>query len=324
MPHYASIDTNILLSLYDYTDDDLQKLEELANAVESGKVVLYLARQTVDEFKRNRAGKLAEIIAALEKKPKGDKSLPRICDGFAERDAFLESMEAALALRAELIKQVRLKASAGELTADGLIAKLMAAAKTLDYDAKTLEAARLRRDLGQPPGKRDSLGDQLIWETLLASVAPAQPLTILSRDGDWSSPLTGQVDPVLAKEWADHKKGAALTLAKTLNEFLKSMEIDVEVSNDPDKDFQVNRLCNSSNFGMTHAAVEKLSAYDHFNPAQVAKMVEAFFENSQIGWISGDDDVNEFYTKLVANHAPLIESEMVEKMLGQLHPKQLV
>lgn len=67
VPHYASIDTNILLSLYDYTDDDLQKLEELADAVEAGKVVSYLAKQTVDEFKRNRAGKLADIISALEK-----------------------------------------------------------------------------------------------------------------------------------------------------------------------------------------------------------------------------------------------------------------
>lgn len=321
MPHYASIDTNILLSLYDYTDDDLQKLEELANAVASGRVVLYLPKQTIDEFKRNRAGKLADIIAALEKKPKGDKSLPRICDGFPERDAFLESMESALALRAALIKQVRLKAAAEELTADSLIAKLMAAAKTLDHDAKTLEAARLRRELGQPPGKRDSLGDQLIWETLLASVAPAQPLTILSRDGDWSSPLTGQIDPVLASEWADHKKGAALTLAKTLNEFLKSMNIDVEVSDDPDKEFQVNRLCSSSNFGMTHAAIGKLSAYDNFNPDQVAKMVEAFFDNSQVGWVSSDSDVNEFYTNLVANHSAFMEGDVVEKMLAQLHPK---
>lgn len=322
MPHYASIDTNILLSLYDYTDDDLQKLEELADAVESGNVVVYLAKQTVEEFKRNRAGKLANIITALEKKPKGDKGLPRICDGFPEQDAFLEAMEAALTLRAELIKQVRLKASAGELTADGLIAKLMAAAITLEYNAKTLEAARLRRDLGQPPGKRDSLGDQLIWETLLASVPPAQPLTILSRDSDWSSPLTGQIDPVLASEWSAHKNGATLTLAKTLNEFLKSMDINVEVSNDPDKDFQVNRLCDSSNFGMTHAAVEKLSTYDHFNPGQVTRMVEAFFENSQIGWISGDSDVNQFYTKLIANHAAFIESDLVDKMLAQLHPEK--
>lgn len=320
MPHYASIDTNILLSLYDYTDDDLQKLEELSKAVESGKVVLYLAKQTVDEFKRNRDGKLADIISALEKKPKGDKSLPRICDGFVERDAFLAAMEQALSLRAELIKQVRSKAVAGELTADILIAKLMAAAKTLDHDHKIVEAARLRRDRGQPPGKRDSLGDQIIWETLLASVSPAQPLTILSRDGDWSSPLTDQIDPVLAEEWADKKKGAVLTLAKTLNEFLKSMDIDVEVSDDPDKEFQVNRLCNSGGFGTTHAAIEKLQGYEHFNPNQVEKMVEAFFQNSQVGWISGDSDVNEFYTKLVANHASLIDADTAEKLLAKLHP----
>ena len=145
-------------------------------------------------------------------------------------------------------------------------------------------------------------------------------MTILSRDGDWSSPLTGQIDPVLAEEWAHEKKGAALTLAKTLNEFLKSMDIDVEVSNDPDKEFQVNRLCNSGTFGTTHAAIEKLQGYDHFNPPQVTKMVEAFFENSQVGWISGDSDVNEFYAKLVANHAALIDADKVEKMLAQLHP----
>lgn len=320
MPHYASIDTNILLSLYDYTDDDLQKLEELSKAVESGKVILYLTTQTIDEFKRNRDGKLADIISALEKKPKGDKSLPRICDGFPERDAFLVSMEQALSLRAELIKQVRLKAVAGELTADILIAKLMAAAKLLDDDQKIIEAARLRRDRGQPPGKRDSLGDQIIWETLLASVSQGQPLTILSRDGDWSSPLTGQIDPVLAVEWASKKKGATLTLAKTLNDFLKSMDINVKVSDDPDKEFQVNRLCNSGTFGTTHASIEKLQEYEHFNPSQVAKMTEALLQNSQVGWIAGDDDVNNFYTKLLANHANLIDAETAEKVLATLHP----
>jgi hypothetical protein len=321
MPHYASIDANILLSLYDYTDDDLQKLEALVNAVDDGKVVLYLTKQAVDEFRRNRDKKLADIISALEKKPKGDKSLPRLCDGLPERDQFLDAMEAVLALRTELINQVRSKAAARELAADALIEKLIGAAKTLTHDHKTIEAARERRDLGQPPGKRDSLGDQVIWETLLASVGKGQPLTILSKDGDWVSPLTNQVDPILVAEW-QARKGAQLTLARTLNDFLKGMEIDVEISVDPDKEFQVNRLCTAGSFSTTHAAIEKLVNYDSFNPPQVNKMVDAFLDNAQIRWIAGDQDVNDFYTKLLAGHAAVVDAEKFVEVMEKLNPSK--
>ena len=48
-----------------------------------------------------------------------------------------------------------------------------------------LARARLRRELGRSPGKfRDALGDQVIWEQLLARLRPEDPLWIISRDGD--------------------------------------------------------------------------------------------------------------------------------------------
>src|SRR5262249_8230502 len=49
-----------------------------------------------------------------------------------------------------------------------------------------LIAARLRKELGNPPGKpSDPLGDQLTWEQLLTHVQPTDELWIVTRDLDY-------------------------------------------------------------------------------------------------------------------------------------------
>ena len=53
--------------------------------------------------------------------------------------------------------------------------------------AAQLSRARLRKERGQPPGKKnDPLGDQISWEQILDRAVDADSIWIVSRDGDYT------------------------------------------------------------------------------------------------------------------------------------------
>jgi hypothetical protein len=68
-----------------------------------------------------------------------------------------------------------------------------------------LERARLRKERGNPPGKRtDPLGDQISWEQILERAVDADSVWIVSRDGDYSV-MVGDIaylQPPLQRELA--------------------------------------------------------------------------------------------------------------------------
>ena len=55
-------------------------------------------------------------------------------------------------------------------------------------DSSTLDKATDRTEIGNPPGKKGSLGDAIIWESLLGH-APDEPLHFVSDDIDYKSKL---------------------------------------------------------------------------------------------------------------------------------------
>jgi len=59
------IDTNVLLSFYHLTSDDLEELKKLAVLVRQGKVRLLLPEHVKTEFRRNRANKIADALKRL-------------------------------------------------------------------------------------------------------------------------------------------------------------------------------------------------------------------------------------------------------------------
>jgi hypothetical protein len=74
-----------------------------------------------------------------------------------------------------------------------------AASETLSQ----LERARLRKERGQGPGKKnDPLGDQISWEQLLDHVEGTGSVWIVSRDGDYTIPVGDSVylQPALYRE----------------------------------------------------------------------------------------------------------------------------
>ncbi len=56
------IDTNIYLSFYHFTSDDLEELRKLIVAIHEKRIKLYVTSQLRDEFRRNREIKIADAL----------------------------------------------------------------------------------------------------------------------------------------------------------------------------------------------------------------------------------------------------------------------
>lgn len=72
------IDTNVFLSFYHLTNDDLEELRKLKVLLEKGNVALHLPDQTIDEYRRNRETKIADALKRL-KEQKLNLQFPALC-----------------------------------------------------------------------------------------------------------------------------------------------------------------------------------------------------------------------------------------------------
>ena len=108
------------------------------------------------------------------------------------------------------------------LQADLLLARLFDQATLLETTPDLIEAARRRMFLGNPPGKRASIGDAINWETLLTHVPSGVGLTLVSADGDYVSALNRtKLKIFLRDEWQKSKATTELYYYPTLSQFLK-------------------------------------------------------------------------------------------------------
>ena len=83
------LDTNIFLSFYHLTNDDLEELLKLKVMLEKKNVVLFLPTQIMDEYWRNRENKIAAALKSLK-----DQNLklqfPVLCKDYMEYDTLRE------------------------------------------------------------------------------------------------------------------------------------------------------------------------------------------------------------------------------------------
>src|SRR5215813_5815888 len=82
-PLHLFVDTNVLLSFFAYTKDDLEQLRKLIGLIKSNSLVLYATSQVRDEFSRNREAKLEQSIGLFEK-AQVLQSMPRFMEAYKE------------------------------------------------------------------------------------------------------------------------------------------------------------------------------------------------------------------------------------------------
>jgi hypothetical protein len=212
--------TNLLRSLCDFKDD------------------IFLTQQIVNEVERNKLKVvyrlLMETLASLPGPTRVDLSTLLLGD----------SLTAAMAAQIE-----RFNETANELqrSAEGaIIAVLEQVSHSTDavsqmlkpiFDRavavgdEELERARLRRELGHPPGKgRDPLGDQVSWEQALSHIEDGGHIWIVSKDSDYLFSHEGRcfLDPRLHDDLV--ARGKSLAEVHPFDSLLRALQHYQEIT----------------------------------------------------------------------------------------------
>lgn len=297
-PIHLFIDTNIFLSFYAYSKDNLEELKKVVSLIKTGQLKLYIPQQVIHEYYRRREDKLATSLKEFE--GISTPGIPRYIEELDAATPYKEAIENARKARNELANFVRAQAEKRELAADKLINEIVEAAGFIKRTDEVYEAALKRMKVGNPPGKADSLGDRINWETLLANAEQEAELHIVSKDGDFKSPLNPTRPHLfLIAEWKEKKKGE-LKLHSELKPFLSSVFPNIKFAVDVEKKSAISYLVNSGSFASTHDAIAKLTPFmDAISKEEFIEIVDAALNNSQINWISCDSDVRAFYYELI-------------------------
>ncbi|TVO60192.1 PIN domain-containing protein [Spiribacter vilamensis] len=154
------IDTNVFLSFYHLTNDDLEELRKLKVLLEKGNVVLHLPRQTVDEYRRNRETKIAAALKSL-KDQKLNLQFPALCKDYGEYGGLRNLQKEFEKQHSSLIGKIAEDIESNSLKADQVIDELFEKAKDIQISDQLIAKAKLRMNVGNPPGKNGSLGDAI-------------------------------------------------------------------------------------------------------------------------------------------------------------------
>lgn len=111
------------------------------------------------------------------------------------------------------------------------------------------------------------------------------------------SEIDGLVKMIIDRTYANEK--IENKYADCVNEVLKAEKNDDRDENEQRKDELISCLESSKNFAYTHHIIRGTKKYRRWSDSQKDRLFHALIENDQIKWILGDDDVYEFYSKLI-------------------------
>lgn len=315
------IDTNIFLSFYHLTSDELEELNKLAVLLRQRKVRLWLPAQVPSEFWRNRENKIADALKGLRDQ-KLNLQFPALCREYDEYNELRHYQKEYERKHSTLIARITQDVEAERLKADTIIKQLFASAEDIATDEDIVRHARLRFDIGNPPGKNGSLGDAINWEALLAKVPKEEPLYFVTDDKDYYSPMDSQrFNAFLLDEWSN-TKDADLVWYRRLSGFFNDHFPAIKLATELEKDLLIRDLASSVNFAQTHSIVAKLRRYTDFTQAQLNDIVTATLTNSQVYLIIEDSDVKDFILRVVTGREDKIARENLERLQKLLERRE--
>ncbi|GJL49771.1 MAG: hypothetical protein NPIRA01_09980 [Nitrospirales bacterium] len=315
------IDTNVFLSFYHLTSDDLEELRKLSVLIEKDEITLYLPKQVVDEFRRNREGKIADAIKRLNDQ-KLNLNFPQLCKDYSEFSKLRDLQKDYEIQHSILLKSINADVESNTLKADKIIKDLFTKALSIETTRALVAKARLRMEIGNPPGKNGSLGDAINWESLMLTVPDSEDLYLVADDRDYFSSLDkNRPKEFLVLEW-NREKSSKISFYRKLAPFFKEHYPEIKLASEVEKELLISKLCASSNFTNTHSIIAKLSNFVDFSPAQANEIVEAALSNNQVRWIFGDSDVFDFLSTLALTHKDKIEDGLYEDLTDELNEEK--
>jgi PIN domain len=298
MSQLLFLDTNVFLSFFHFSADDLEALRQLSVLVKRKKVTLLVPDQVVREFHRNRDGKVAEAVKQLQT-AKLPTQYPRLCQDFPEYKQMREKLDDYEEVRKSLLLKVSDAARDRKFGADLATEGLFKVGTILEITPEIFTQADQRFRRGDPPGKRDrdSLGDALNWEALL-SFDKEGDLFIVAEDTDWASPLDpAAFNSYLQDEWVATKDGT-VHFYQRLSSFFAEHYHNIKLATELEKDMLIDELAAARTFAQTHLAIASLRRFEDFTPAQLNAIASAYVNNPQLHWIIDDADVGDFLLRL--------------------------
>ena len=307
---HTFVDTNIYLSLYAFTDDNIGELQKLIELLKSKKLKLYVTTIVNQEFYRNRDKKLAESLTGLERFVVS-APIPRFMEHHSETAEIRAALKTVKEKRADLMGKATKEILEKKLAADELFRTLRDQGGLITVSDEADKEARRRLERGNPPGKEGSLGDRLNWEVLLKQVPDGQDIHVVSRDKDFASPLgSGVPNSFLDEEWKVLKK-ASMFLYPDLRSFLAAHFPEIKLASDVAKVYAIKSLIESKSWSSTHAAIAQLSpVLPDITADDAKKLFLALVSNPQIHAIASDDDVKAFYENLLENHWNVLDKDL--------------
>ena len=222
------IDTNIFLNFYSYPEDDDGVIDQLLENISPDKIVLHLPIQVVNEFERNRESKLHIAVTDFQSS-KLPNAVPNHMRGTEAANIYQEAIRNAESAKKTLIANATGLALQNDLPVDRKIKEIFNKSKKYEEDDSIFKLAIERSQRGNPPGKGDGVGDRYNWETLLQKV-PSGDLHIVSKDGDYASPLVNldkrsvKAKRYLSEEWSNRKDGGSLHIYKNIKSVIEHYE----------------------------------------------------------------------------------------------------
>lgn len=311
------IDTNIFLSFYHLSDDDLEEIRKLSVLLERDEVRLWLPEQVKDEFFRNRENKVQDAIKRLKDQNK-KAHFPVFCKSYPEFDEIRELQNSFNKKLKHLVSSLEFDIKKRNLEADEVIGELFRNSKKLPINDEVISKARFRVDVGNPPGKNGSLGDAINWEVLLSQVPMGEDLYLIADDKDYYSVIDeNSLKDFLADEWSATNKSDVI-FYRRLSQFFKDHYPDIRMASELEKELDIKSLRESPNFSATHSAIARLSSYEYFSYSQVNELTRILDNNEQVNWIICDSDVFGFYADLVNKYREQIEREYLQAVEAHL------
>lgn len=310
------IDTNVWLSLYHFTNDDLAQFSKLKDLIGS-EIRLFVPQQVSDEISRNREAKLKDAFKMFELK---SIQFPAFCKAYEEYESFSKDYASILSRYKQWKKKIDADILSESLPADIIITDFLELTETIPTE-EYVDAAYMRYRIGNPPGKDNKYGDAVNWECLLHVVPDGEDLYIISTDKDYRSELSdNEFNPFLKKEW-EQKKGSKIVFYRNLVPFLNEHIKDVQLKTEQEKQELIKKLSDSCNFETTHGLITMLGKHTGWTESQIEEMCSIAEENTQVAWILGDPDVQSFYSRLLSkiNYEELPDcatKRTMEKLFG--------
>jgi len=302
------IDTNIYLTFYHFTSDDLEELKKLSIAIENQKIKLYITKQVLNEYKRNREARISDALKKFTEQ-KLNNQFPQICKEYEEFNYLKEAIKVFNKNKDIIINKLLSDIAENKLGADEIISELIDKAKIIKITEKIYNKAKIRIDLGNPPGKKGSLGDALNWELLLDEIPNNEDLYLITDDRDFISKINeDSLSKFLSDEWFK-KKNSSIYFYKQLSYFFNEKFPDIKLASELEKELTISNLINSSNFQNTHNSVNILSKFSDFSDYQIKELINASISNNQIYWISSDKDIKNFFISLISDKENIIDPD---------------